>query len=134
MRDRSRHTVVTVLRNFETYRDDVPHDRGNRAERRAAWWYRLRGYRILDANAWAGGYELDLVVRRGRRLVFCEVKEKAGLSFGTPAEMVDREKQRRVRLAAAAWLETHREHAGLAVSFDVICVQEGRLVRLAEAF
>lgn len=47
---------------------------GKRAERRAAWWYRLRGFRVLDVNAWAGGYELDLVVRRGRRLVFCEPK------------------------------------------------------------
>ena len=112
----------------------MSHDRGSRAERRAAWWYRLHGYRILAANAWTGGYELDLVVRRGRRLVFCEVKEKAGLAFGTPAEMVDAEKQRRVRCAAAAWLELHPEHSGLYVSFDVISVQEGRLVRLAEAF
>ncbi len=50
--------------------------RGSDAERRAVWWYRLRGYRVLETNAWAGGYELDVVVRRGRRLVFCEVKEK----------------------------------------------------------
>jgi putative endonuclease len=107
---------------------------GKHAERRAWWWYRLRGYRILDANAWAGGYELDLVVRRGRRLIFCEVKEKAGSAFGTPAEMVDEEKQRRIRSAASAWLDAHPEHTGLPVSFDVICVQEGRLVRLAEAF
>jgi putative endonuclease len=107
---------------------------GSRAERRASWWYRLRGYRILDTNSWAGGYELDLVVRRGRRLVFCEVKEKTGLRFGTPDEMVDGEKQRRIRRAASAWLEGHPAHSGLFVSFDVICVQEGRLVRLAEAF
>ena len=40
--------------------------RGIPSERRAAWWYRLRGYRVLAANCWAGGYELDLVVRRGR--------------------------------------------------------------------
>jgi putative endonuclease len=107
---------------------------GSRAERRAWWWYRVRGYRILAANAWAGGYELDLVVRRGRQLVFCEVKEKAGRAFGTPAEMVDAEKQRRIRSAASAWLDAHPEHSGLPVSFDVISVQEGRLVRLAEAF
>jgi Holliday junction resolvase-like predicted endonuclease len=48
--------------------------------------------------------------------------------------MVDGEKQRRIRSAASAWLEAHPEHADLAVSFDVICVQEGRLMRLAEAF
>ena len=107
---------------------------GKGAERRAAWWYRLRGYRVLAANAWVGGYELDLVVRRGRRIVFCEVKSKGGTGFGAAAEMVDAEKQRRICQAAAAWLAGHPEHGGLQVSFDVIAVQEGRLVRLAEAF
>jgi putative endonuclease len=107
---------------------------GKRAERRAEWWYRLRGYRVLETNAWIGGYELDLVVRRGRRLVFCEVKEKAGGRFGDAAEMVDEEKQRRLRSAAAAWLAAHPEAAGLSVTFDVVVVQSGRLERLAEAF
>jgi putative endonuclease len=97
-------------------------------------WYRLRGYRILARNAWVAGYELDIVVRRGRRLVFCEVKEKAGDRFGDPLEMVDEEKRRRLRHAAEAWLEQHPDAAGLRVSFDVIAVRDGRLERLAEAF
>jgi putative endonuclease len=112
----------------------MPPRPGKSAERRAAWWYRLRGYRVLERNLWAGGYELDLVVRRGRRIVFCEVKEKTGAAFGEPAEMVDAEKQRRLRQAATAWLSAHPEHAGLPVTFDVISIQEGRLRRLAEAF
>ncbi len=109
-------------------------DRGKRAERRAVWWYRLRGYRILATNTWVAGYELDIVVRRGRRLVFCEVKEKRGDRFGDPLEMVDDEKQRRLRLAADSWLERHPEAVGLQVSFDVITVRGGRLERVAEAF
>ena len=96
-------------------------------------WYRLRGYRILARNAWAAGYELDIVVRRGRRLIFCEVKEKLGERFGDPLEMVDEEKQRRLRWAADAWLERHPETEGLEVSFDVIALRNGRLERLAEA-
>ncbi|HEY6069004.1 MAG TPA: YraN family protein [Gaiellaceae bacterium] len=107
---------------------------GRRAERRAAWWYRLRGYRILATNAWVDGYELDLVVRRGQRLIFCEVKEKGGRRFGDPLEMVDDEKQRRLRRAADGWLARHPEATGLTVSFDVIAIREGRLERLAEAF
>ena len=74
------------------------------AERRAARWYRLRGWRILGANVWAGGNELDLIVRRGRQLRFVEVKEKRGPRYGDPLEMVTAEKQRRVRRAAEAWL------------------------------
>jgi putative endonuclease len=108
--------------------------RGLRAERRAVWWYRLRGYRVLATNAWVGGHELDIVVRRGRRLVFCEVKEKLGERFGDPLEMVDEEKQRRLRWAAEAWLARHPEADGLRISFDVIAVRNGRLQRVAEAF
>ena len=98
------------------------------------WWYRVRGYRILATNAWVAGYELDIVVRRGRRLIFCEVKEKLGEGFGDPLEMVDDEKQRRLRLAAEAWLARHPETAGLQVSFDVIGVRGAQLERVAQAF
>ena len=108
--------------------------KGVRAERRAVLWYRVRGYRILARNAWVAGYELDIVVRRGRRLVFCEVKEKIGEHFGDPLEMVDEEKQRRLRWAADAWLERHPETNGLDVSFDVIVFRGGRLERLSGAF
>jgi putative endonuclease len=107
---------------------------GKRAEQRAVWWYRVRGYRILATNAWVAGYELDVIVRRGRRLIFCEVKEKLGERFGDPLEMVDDEKQRRLRVAADAWLARHPEAAGLEVSFDVIAFRGGELERVAEAF
>src|SRR6185503_18133184 len=82
----------------------------NDAERRAARWYRLRGYRILDTNRWIAGGELDLVARRGNTLVFCEVKSKRGDEFGDPLEMVGEVKIRRVRRAAEAWLAAHPKH------------------------
>ncbi len=108
--------------------------RGAEAERRARRHYRLRGYRILDMNAWAGGNELDLVVRRGRTIVFCEVKQKSGPRFGDPAEMVTAEKQRRVRRAAAAWLAAHPQLRGLALRFDVVAVSPDGLRRIPDAF
>jgi putative endonuclease len=106
----------------------------NSAERRAARWYRLRGWRILGANVWAGRNEIDLVARRGRRLRFVEVKEKGGVAHGDPAEMVTEEKQRRVRSAASSWLAAHPELGGLDVAFDVVAVWEGRLRRIPDAF
>ena len=102
----------------------------NHGERLAARHYRLRGYLVLDANARCGGYELDLVLRRGHRLVFCEVKEKTGDTHGSPAEMVDDEKLRRVTRAATAWLASHPRHQGLAVRFEVAAVRNGRITRL----
>ncbi len=107
---------------------------GLAAERRARRWYRLRGWRILGTNVWAGGNELDLIVRRGSTLRFVEVKEKRGPRFGDPLEMVTVEKQRRLRRAAASWLGAHPELGGLVVGFDVIAVRDGRVQRVPQAF
>jgi len=106
----------------------------NGAERRAARWYRLRGWRILGTNVWAAGNELDLIARRGRQLRFIEVKEKRSPAYGDPREAVTEEKQRRVRRAAEAWLASRPELDGLRVGFDVVAVREGRLERLADVF
>jgi putative endonuclease len=104
----------------------------NRGERRAARHYRLRGYRLLATNVFAGGYELDLIVRRGRRLVFCEVKEKRGPGYGDPLEMVDDEKRRRIRHAAAAWLARNPDAASLDVRFEVVAIRGRELERIVD--
>jgi putative endonuclease len=101
----------------------------NRGERIAARHYRMRGYRILGANVRAAGNELDLIVRRGRRLVFVEVKERARDGFGGPIAAVDREKRRRVRRAAEAWLAAHPGSAAPDVRFEVAAITGGRLER-----
>jgi putative endonuclease len=106
----------------------------NEAERRAARWYRVRGYRILGTNVWCGHYELDVVARRGGVLVFCEVKSKSGGRFGHPAEMVTVEKQRRLRMAGQVWLKRHRECSRLRIRFDVMVERGGRLEHLPDAF
>ena len=107
---------------------------GTAAERRAARWYRLRGWRVLGANVWAGGYELDLVVRRGRMLRFVEVRERRPTRHGEPVETVGPEKRRRIRQAAEAWLASHPEARALVAAFDVVAVSDGRLERVADAF
>ena len=104
------------------------------SERRAAWWYRLHGYRVLAANCWAGGYELDLVVRRGRALAFVEVKSKAGAGFGDPLEMVTPVKVERLRRAAASWLASNPSLADLDLRFDVAAERAGRLEVVQDAF
>ena len=103
----------------------------NPDERRAARHYRLRGYRILGTNVWAGGYELDLIARRGRRLVFCEVKGKAGAGFGDPLEMVDGEKVRRLHVAAETWLARNPACRDLDCRFEVVALRAGDLQRVA---
>jgi putative endonuclease len=107
---------------------------GSRAERRALRRYKLRGFRVLAANVWIGGYELDLVLQRGRLIVFCEVKAKRGAELGDPLEMVTPEKVRRLRQAAEAWLAANPDALGHEVRFDVAAERSGRLEVVADAF
>jgi putative endonuclease len=102
----------------------------NRGERRALRHYRLRGFRLVAANAHVAGYELDLVVRRGRTLVVAEVKEKGGAAFGEPLEMIDAEKIRRVTTAARAWLAAHPEAAGLDLRLEAVGVRGRHVERV----
>jgi putative endonuclease len=107
---------------------------GNRAERRAVWHYRLRGYRILATNVWIAGYELDVVVRRGGLVVFCEVKAKSSRELGDPLEMVGPEKARRLRRAAESWLAANADLGDCEARFDVAAEREGRLTVVPDAF
>src|SRR5271163_4821812 len=77
---------------------------GAGGERRAAEWYEAEGYQILDRNWRCRDGEIDLVVRRGSTLVFCEVKARTTTRFGAPFESVTRVKQARIRRLAAQWL------------------------------
>jgi putative endonuclease len=105
----------------------------NRGERLAARHYRLRGYRILGTNVRAGGYEVDLIARRGGKLVFVEVKERARQTYGGGVGAVNHEKRRRVRRAAASCLQAHPESASLEIRFEVASVSDGRVERLGFA-
>jgi putative endonuclease len=89
---------------------------------------------VLATNVWIAGYELDLVLRRGRTLVFCEVKAKSGRELGDPLEMVGPEKARRLRRAAEAWLAENRELDGCEARFDVAAERTGKLTVVADAF
>jgi putative endonuclease len=80
---------------------------------------------------------LDLVVRQGRTVVFCEVKTRSGSRFGVPAEAVGQAKQARIRRLAARWLADHRDRLETRPSirrFDVAAILDGRLEILEAAF
>lgn len=84
-----------------------PHALGKRGERRAAWYYLLRGYRILARNVRLPAGEIDLVVKRGATIVIAEVKTRQSESAGEGYEAVNRAKRERMIKLGDQWAATH---------------------------
>jgi putative endonuclease len=105
---------------------------GAAGEERAAAWYRARGYEVVSRNWRCRDGELDLVVRRGRQLVFVEVKARTTDRFGVPAEAVTPVKQRRLRRLAGRFVATTGERG--ALRFDVVGILGGELEVIEAAF
>jgi len=84
----------------------------------------LKGYRPLHRNWSGGGGELDLVVARGRIIVFVEVKTRSGPGFGGGLAAIDAAKRRRLTRAAMAYLSRF-DLWERPTRFDVITL-EGR--------
>jgi putative endonuclease len=106
---------------------------GASGEAAVAAWYLEHGYEILDRNWRCRAGELDLVVRRGRTFVFCEVKTRSSDAFGAPVEAVTRDKQVRLRHLAARWLEDAPMRP-TDIRFDVASVLAGQIEVLEGAF
>ncbi|MEX0807621.1 MAG: YraN family protein [Dongiaceae bacterium] len=99
--------------------------RGRRGEWLAAWFLRLKGYRILARDLRCPVGEIDLVARRGRTLAIVEVKARPDRTIA--AESI-RPGQRQRILAALGWfLARHPERAQDRIRFDVVLVVPGRL-------
>ena len=106
---------------------------GVTAESRAAAYLTGRGYAIAARRFKSPVGEVDIVVRRGRELVFVEVKARQRLDDA--ALSITPRQQRRIVAAAEAWLADHPDDASREIRFDVILVaRNGRAQHIAAAF
>ena len=106
---------------------------GASGEEAVAAWYESRGYEVVERNWRCRAGELDLILRRNRTFVFCEVKTRSSDAFGAPVEAVSRTKQVRLRHLAARWLE-EAPMRPTEIRFDVASVLRGEIEVLEGAF
>lgn len=95
---------------------------GQRHERLAEVALRRAGYQIEARNWRGGGGEIDRIAKDGDILVFVEVRSRRGTKQGRPSETVRWTKQRRVIIAALAYLAERPPGPSPAVRFDVVSV------------
>lgn len=95
--------------------------RGRQAERIAAIYLMLKGFRILERRFKATTGEIDLIARKGQRIAFIEVKARADLQACESS--ITPKLRARVRRAADAWMAKHEVLQSLDVGFDIIFIQ-----------
>jgi putative endonuclease len=90
---------------------------GRRSETLAAWFLRLKGYRILASRFKTPIGEIDLVARHFGTLVFIEVKARRSGSLDDAWHAVN---DRRITRAADYFIARHPRYADTSMRYDVI--------------
>jgi len=101
---------------------------GLRAESLCIAYLLATGHRLLGRRVRLPVGEIDLIARRGRTLLFIEVKARRTLEAGLYA--LKPAQQRRMLQAVNAWLARHPRYAGLDVRCDLMVIARWRVCHL----
>lgn len=105
---------------------------GRRAERLAAFWLMLKGFRIIERRFKASGGEIDLAARRGNLVALVEVKARSDPDEAVLA--VTPRTRRRIEAAGRAFIARRPHLAACALRYDIIAVCGWRVRHLPDAW
>ena len=94
---------------------------GKIGEALASEHFEARGYEIRARNYRTRSGEIDLIVQRGKRIVFVEVKTRRSSKFGIPQAAVTPTKQKQISKIALNYLQKHNL-LDAPCQFDVVAV------------
>lgn len=106
------------------HRKKKTYDKGLRSEKAAAFWLRLKGYRILNARYKTPVGEIDLIIQRNNVIAFVEVKARP--TSGQALESITPMMRGRIERAASYYMAKHKVD-DMALRFDVVVVCPGIL-------
>lgn len=106
---------------------------GHKGEVKAVEFLKEKGYKILEQNFKTHIGEIDIIAKTGEVIVFVEVKTRSDDSFGSPAEAVNTEKQRKYTLLANEYLIRNNLNDNQC-RFDVIEIENGKINHIEDAF
>jgi len=95
------------------------YDKGVEAEKSAANWLRLKGYKILETRYKTKFGEIDLIISKNNLIAFVEVKARA--DKGTALESITPKMQKRITQAAMYYI-SQNDVQDYDLRFDVVTV------------
>jgi len=108
--------------------------KGADGERKAAEYLQAGGYEVLARNYRTRRGEIDLVVRRGGRVAFVEVKNWTALGLERLGQAIGAQKRRRIVAAARHFLHEHPPAPGSTFAFDVVLLKGREITHIEDAF
>ena len=93
---------------------------GRTGEEIARRFLQSKGYKIIEQNYRTKYAEIDIVAKKGKTVVFVEVRTKTNEQFGTPEETFNYKKMQKLQKNAAAYI-SRMCWKGL-YQIDAICV------------
>lgn len=92
--------------------------KGQHSEHIAFCFLEKAGYDILETNWRFGRLEIDIICRKGRNLVFVEVKSRMDNKLGSPSAAVSSSKKKFLVRAAYKYMEKNKYDGNFR--FDII--------------
>ena len=90
-------------------------------------------YKVLETNYTTKIGEIDIIAKYKDMIVFVEVKDRQTKRFGLPREAVTPYKQRKIRLVATQYLQSHKLLEN-KVRFDCIEILGDTITHIENAF
>ncbi|AUD03245.1 YraN family protein [Spirosoma pollinicola] len=93
---------------------------GKQGEAEAVRYLRENGYELVAQNYRYQHAEIDIIAKKGKLLIFAEVKTRTNLNYGNPEEFVSFTKAKLVMKAAEHYIFAHGWMHD--IRFDIIAV------------
>jgi putative endonuclease len=106
---------------------------GITGEEDAREYLEQKGYTVLYKNKKIAGVEIDIVLKKGDLLVFCEVKSRDSDKYGRGIEAIDRERMKRY-IRAGKSFTADKKYRDYSLRFDVIEIMRGKIEHIEDAF
>ena len=88
---------------------------GDDGEEKIAKFLIKNGHEIIFRNYKTKYYEIDIISKKENTIYFTEVKTRKNRSHGSPAEMIDEKKMKKMEFAAEMFMKNKKEKYLLAV-------------------
>ena len=105
---------------------------GNKGEKIARNYLRLRLYKILETNYRRKTGEIDIIAKKGGYIIFIEVKYRNNINKGLPREAVTTFKQGQIKRTAQMYIMENKISCDMR--FDVIEILGKKIEHIKNAF